>query len=144
MTDLDDFRTNFLPRQTEAERAMHAGDAEPRLQLWSTQEPVSILGAGSGPLKQGRDEVNRICRWIAAEFSDVTDYRYDAEIVDVSGDRAYTVGYERYNGSVSGGPVVPVTLRVTHIYRRENGDWKIVHRHGDHSMEDHSPPAETQ
>jgi len=22
-------------------------------------------------------------------------------------------------------------VRVTHVYRRENGEWKIVHRHGD-------------
>jgi ketosteroid isomerase-like protein len=25
----------------------------------------------------------------------------------------------------------PYTLRVTHAYRREDGDWKIVHRHAD-------------
>ena len=29
----------------------------------------------------------------------------------------------------------PYTLRVTHVYRREDGDWKIVHRHAD------APPA---
>src|SRR5215207_5398532 len=29
-------------------------------------------------------------------------------------------------------PLQPNTLRVTHIYRREHGDWKLVHRHGDH------------
>jgi SnoaL-like domain len=25
----------------------------------------------------------------------------------------------------------PYTLRVTHVYRREDGEWKIVHRHAD-------------
>ena len=34
------------------------------------------------------------------------------------------------------------TLRLTHIYRRENGEWKIVHRHGDHPPIDQSPAAE--
>ncbi len=49
----------------------------------------------------------------------------------MSGDLAYTVGFEHSLASMDGGPVQPNTLRVTHVYRRENGDWKIVHRHGD-------------
>jgi ketosteroid isomerase-like protein len=27
------------------------------------------------------------------------------------------------------------TLRVTHVYRREDGQWRIVHRHGDRPPE---------
>jgi hypothetical protein len=53
---------------------------------------------------------------------------------DVSGDLAYTVGYEHCLRSLDGGPVESATLRVTHIYRREDGEWKIVHRHGDTSF----------
>ena len=54
-----------------------------------------------------------------------------SRLVEVSGDMAYTLGFERFNGSIAGRPVEPVTVRVTHIYRREDGEWKIVHRHGD-------------
>jgi ketosteroid isomerase-like protein len=36
-----------------------------------------------------------------------------------------------------------VTVRVTHVYRREHGEWKIVHRHGDSVPLDESPPVET-
>ena len=32
---------------------------------------------------------------------------------------------------MDGGPVAPLTLGVTHLYRREDGEWKIVHRHAD-------------
>jgi len=32
---------------------------------------------------------------------------------------------------MDGGPIQPITLRVTHLYRREHGEWKIVHRHAD-------------
>jgi len=31
-----------------------------------------------------------------------------------------------------------VTIRVTHIYRREAGDWKLIHRHGDFAPIDES------
>jgi ketosteroid isomerase-like protein len=42
-----------------------------------------------------------------------------------------TRGAERFTGSIIGRPIAPMSVRVTHIYRRENGEWKIVHRHGD-------------
>jgi ketosteroid isomerase-like protein len=49
----------------------------------------------------------------------------------VSGDLAYTVELEHTSVSVDGVPVEPYTLRVTQVYRREDGEWKVVHRHGD-------------
>jgi ketosteroid isomerase-like protein len=55
---------------------------------------------------------------------------------------AYTVGFERFNATREDGAVEPVTVRVTHVYRREDGEWKIVHRHGDLAPEDQSPPKE--
>jgi ketosteroid isomerase-like protein len=39
--------------------------------------------------------------------------------------------------SQDGGPVEASTLRVTHVCRRENGEWKIVHRHASvHVLDD--------
>ena len=56
----------------------------------------------------------------------------EAEEALVPGDpMAYSLGFERFRASVAGRPVEPVTVRVTHIYRREDGEWKIVHRHAD-------------
>jgi ketosteroid isomerase-like protein len=43
---------------------------------------------------------------------------------------AYTVGYERTQASINGEPR-PYVLRVTQVYRREDGDWKVAHRHAD-------------
>ena len=34
-----------------------------------------------------------------------------------------------------------IVYGVTHVYRREDGEWKIVHRHGDLAPADESPPA---
>jgi hypothetical protein len=45
MSELDDFLTTTLPRQIEAEEAIHNGDVEPRLEMWSRKDPVTLLGA---------------------------------------------------------------------------------------------------
>ena len=65
----------------------------------------------------------------------MSDYRFEVLAADLSDDMAYAIGYERFNGSIDGRPVEPVTVRSTHVYRREDGKWKIVHRHGDHPPE---------
>jgi ketosteroid isomerase-like protein len=51
------------------------------------------------------------------------------------------VGYEHAALSVDNGPVQPSTLRVTHVYRREDGDWKLVHRHADRAAIDQPAPT---
>ena len=142
MSALDEFRSKTLPRQADAEQAMVLGDPEPRMQLWSRRDPVTLFGAATGGAKSGWDELSRIFSWVASTFSDVSDFSYEVEVADVSGDLAYTVGYERFTGSIDGRPAAPLTVRVTHVYRREDGEWKIVHRHGDSVPVDQSPPGE--
>jgi len=140
MSELDDFLSATLPRQIEAEEAIHNGDPAPRMAMWSTRDPVTLLGA-FGPNKSGWDEVSRTFRWVASRFSGGTAYNFELVAAGVSGDLAYTVGFERSAVSIDGGPVAPRVLRVTHVYRREDGDWKIVHRHGDTPPADQSPPS---
>jgi ketosteroid isomerase-like protein len=139
MSELDDFLTTTLARQVEAEEALHNGDPTPRLNMWSTRDPVTLLGA-NGVAKSGWEEVSEIFRWVASRFSNCAAYSFDLIAAGVSGDLAYTVGYEYSEVSRDGGPVMPNTLRVTHVYRRENGEWKIVHRHGDGLPSDQGPP----
>jgi ketosteroid isomerase-like protein len=44
------------------------------------------------------------------------------------GDLGFTVELEHYaKGDADGS----MTLRATQIYRREAGQWRVVHRHGD-------------
>ena len=83
--------------------------------------------------------MTRISRWAASRFSNCISYDFELVAAGVSGDLAYTVGYERSLRSQDGGPVEANTLRVTHVYRRENGEWKIIHRHGDLMPIDQSP-----
>jgi ketosteroid isomerase-like protein len=81
--------------------------------------------SGSGP-----DAVADIFRELERSFSHCTSYEHEVIAADVSGDLAYTVGYEHTSASVNGEPRT-YTLRVTQVYRREGGEWKVAHRHAD-------------
>ena len=97
MSELDDFLTTTLARQVEAEEALHNGDVQPAtMQMWSTQEPVTVFGALKSA--SGWDEVSRDFRWIASRFSDCTAYRFELVAAGVSSDLAYTVGYGTHLG----------------------------------------------
>jgi ketosteroid isomerase-like protein len=131
VSELDDFLTPTLARQLAAEQALINGDAGPRLAMTATQDPVTVFGA-KVPVRSGWDEVSETLGWLAARWSEATDYRFDLVAADMSGDLAYLIGFEHIANSVVGVPVEPYILRVTHIYRRERGDWKIAHRHADY------------
>ena len=141
MDEVDEFRRTMLARHAEAEEAFVHGDPGPRMELWSRREPVTLFGA-IGMSESGWEQLGKTFTWVATRFSDVTDFRFDVETVEVSGDMAYVLAFERWNGSIAGRPVEPVAVRVTHIYRREDGEWKIVHRHADNPGSDPRPTEE--
>lgn len=69
--------------------------------------------------------------WAAARFAG-GDVSFAELSRFVSGDLACTVHHERMQTRLSDGEQpVPIALRVTHLYRREETDWKLVHRHAD-------------
>lgn len=103
--------------------------------MWSQKDPVTLLGA-FGVARSGWREVEETFHWVASRFSDCTDYQFEVIAAGVSGDLAFTVGYERATYSFEGGPAELRTVRATHAYRREDGEWKIVHRHGDNLAAD--------
>ena len=140
MSELDDFLTATLDRQAEARRALSDGNPGPWLATTSRQDPVTLFGARV-PLRRGWDEVSDALRWLAARWSDATDLHFDLVAAGVSGDLAYVVGFEHIANSVLGVPVEPYTLRVTHVLRREDGEWRIAHRHADRVPADQTLPA---
>lgn len=122
-----------LDRTAAALAAMGAGDPKPYRECWARFDGVTLFGA-FGTIEHGHADVMATLDWVASRFSDgtlVPEY----EIVQVDADTAYTVGFERGTLRVDGADPAELTIRVTHVYRRIDGDWRIVHRHGDH------PPA---
>lgn len=128
VTDSDEFLAWVDTTLHEAELALHNGDAAPRRQLWSRNEPVSVLGAWRNA--HGQRELDELFAALEQSFSDCTSFEFELQAHDVIGDMAYTAGLEHTSASVNGEPR-SYTLRVTQIYRREEGDWRVAHRHGD-------------
>ncbi|MDJ0380393.1 nuclear transport factor 2 family protein [Streptomyces sp. G-G2] len=128
MSDHDDFLAWVRTALYEAELALHNGNAAPRRALWSRNEPVSVLGAWRNA--SGQLEIDELFSALARSFSDCTSYAFELRTYDVVGDLAYTVGFEHTSVSVDGQPRT-YTLRATQVYRREGGEWRVVHRHGD-------------
>ena len=131
-SETEEFLSFMLPRQIAAERALHGGNVEPRMVLWSRRDPVTLLGAKLTGI--GWEDVSAKFRTVASWFSDTTKYEFEVIAAGASADLAYIVGYERNVVKIDGEPRT-YTLRTTHVYRREGGEWKIVHRHAD------QPPA---
>ena len=127
-TETDEFLAEVLPAQRAAEQAIHNGDVEPRLALWSHRDPVTVFGARLDA--SGWSDVEPAFRTVASWFSDSQEFEFEVIAAGASGDLAYTVGYERNKLHMEGEPRA-YTLRVTHVYRREDGRWRIVHRHAD-------------
>jgi ketosteroid isomerase-like protein len=130
MSELEEFLAHTLQRHALATTGVRNGDATALIELLSTRDPVTLFPAAQPP-KRGWTEVSQAFQRIASLYSNSTSVTFDLVAAGVSGDLAYVVGYERGGASVGGGPVEPVDLRVTQVYRREDDDWKLVHRHGD-------------
>ena len=128
MSDADDFLAWVRSALYEAELAIHNGDAGPRRAIWSRNEPVSVLGAWRNAF--GQQELDELFAGLAKQFSNCTSYRFELLAYDVVGDMAYTAGLEHTSASVDGQPRSYV-LRATQVYRREDGEWRVAHRHGD-------------
>jgi ketosteroid isomerase-like protein len=128
MTDRDDFLAWVNTALYDAECALHSGDAAPRRALWSRSEPVSVLGAWRNA--NGQKELDELFTSLGESFSDFSSFEFELLAYDVVGDIAYTAGLEHITASVDGGPRT-YTLRATQVYRREAGEWRVAHRHGD-------------
>jgi ketosteroid isomerase-like protein len=133
MSALQAFLDEWIPVQHQTGTDMHSGDTSTWIDAWSHRAPVTVFGAGVR-FRAGWEDVHRTITWVASAFDDCSRYEYELVAAGVEGDLAYTCGFERYTATRPDGEVVHNELRVTQVYRREDGVWKIAHRHGDHAM----------
>ena len=130
MTTVDDV-DQLIDRYQQALDDFMKGNPEPVKELFSHREDVTLANP-LGPPAHGWDEVGATIEHAASQFRD--GRLVSVEIVEkhATPEFAYTVWLEHAEGKAGGREeVAPVTLRVTMIYRPEEGTWKVVHRHAD-------------
>ena len=107
------------------------GNHEPAKELFSEGEDVT-LGNPFGPFARGFTHVVETMKRAASNYRDGEASGFDAVSKYVTQDLAYIVEVERLKAKVGGREeVAPLNLRVTTILRREDGHWRILHRHAD-------------
>ena len=129
VSETEEFMTATMDRLTGAETALHNGDPALRMALWSHNEPVTVFGAAAVN-GRGWHEIEPMFERLGASFADGS-FHNEVIAAGASRDLAYTVAFEHTTASVNGAPARPYMLRVTTVFRREDGEWKVVHRHGD-------------
>ena len=80
----------------------------------------------------GWNEVSARLDGAAANYRDGEVVGFDNMSTVVTPDLAYTVEIESYRARVGGAAeLTPVAVRVTTVFRREDGIWMVTHRHAD-------------
>ena len=107
------------------------GNPELVKQMWSHAEDVSVANP-YGPPVRGWDEVSEVVEHAASLRRDGKATGYEVVAKYMTSELASVVQIERAESKVGDGEeITPYVLRATNIFRPEDGEWKLVHRHAD-------------
>ena len=106
------------------------GDSASMADIWSHSaaatalHPIGGRDLGWDAVKASFEKVAQLASGGSVELND--------QLIRVVGEMAYEVGIE--HGQIKlAGQLASIEHRVTNIYQRESGTWKIVHHHTDTS-----------
>jgi ketosteroid isomerase-like protein len=107
------------------------GRPEPMQMMFSHREDVTLANPIAPPAL-GWEQVSATMERASSQVRDGEIYGFEIVSKYVTPELAYIVWIERNKGKVGGREeIVLFPLRVTTIFRPEEGTWKIVHRHAD-------------
>jgi ketosteroid isomerase-like protein len=107
------------------------GNPGPVKRLWSHREDVSLANP-YGPPVRGWEQVAKTIEHASSLRSDGEFVGSEIVAKHVTPELAYVVQIERARAKVGGSEdITSYALRATNIFRPEDGEWKVVHRHAD-------------
>jgi len=118
----------FVDRCHAAITRQSQGHPEPFLELWSHAGDVTIMAAIGG-YQVGFDAVRELLT-AASKTQQFDGWSAENVATVLDGNLAFTVELEHY-ARTDDREGEGMTLRATQIYRREDGQWRVIHRHGD-------------
>lgn len=122
---------SFLAVRERASDAYITGDVEPLLTLSTKHDPASFFPPG-GERIVGAQRVNEANKKGAALFAKGSTGHFEVLASGSDGHLGYWTGVQHSESMMKGkDKPIPMRLRVTEIFRNEDGAWKLVHRHAD-------------
>ena len=101
------------------------------MELWSQREDVSLANP-YGPPVRGWDKITAVVEHAASLRRGGKTISFETVAKHVTPELAYLVEIEQAELKVGDmEEISPYALRVTMIFRREDSEWKVVHRHAD-------------
>jgi ketosteroid isomerase-like protein len=123
--------TKFIEQDHLALDAFVKGDPEPLKNLYSRRDDV-VIANPFGPPAKGWEKAAETMDRAATNFRDGEASGFERVTEYATADLGYILEIERFRSKIGGGDkLVPFALRVTTIFRREEGAWRIIHRHAD-------------
>lgn len=130
MTDDPDDLDQAIARMRSATAEFINGNTGPWKAMCSQRDDATLFG-GWGGYERGWEQLAPRYDWASARFAG-GDVTFEEITRVATPDLAYTVHFERNQARLAGrDEIVQVDLRVSHVYRREEAGWKLVHRHAD-------------
>lgn len=121
----------FMKQRERAAAAYVVGDAAP-VDALSTKAALATFFHPSGDVMQGAKAVTERVDRDATSFDKGGTTHFEVMQRGTSGDLAFWCGYQVAEARMKGKPEpVPMKLRVTEVFRREDGAWKLIHRHAE-------------
>jgi ketosteroid isomerase-like protein len=108
-----------------------SGDPSGFFELYSDSEEATLANP-FGPPARGRAQIEEAVQRAASNYREGRVVEFVSFAKVETDEFGYTLDIERFEAKVGGSDeVTPVALRVTCIFRAEDGMWKLVHRHAD-------------
>jgi NAD(P)H-dependent FMN reductase/ketosteroid isomerase-like protein len=122
----------LMDRRPDIAAAYVDGEFTPLEGILTRRDPATFFSP-RGDATQGAQTVAKRYKEDARSFAPKGESRLEVLQTRASGDLAFWTGYQhaRVHMAAKPGEAVPMTIRVTEIFRYEDGGWKLVHRHGD-------------
>lgn len=107
------------------------GSADSFRRAYSRRDDVTLANP-FGPPVHGGEQVEQTLERAASLMRDGTLTGFERIVTSMTAELAYIVEIERGQTKFGGrDDITPYSLRVTTIFRPEEGTWKVMHRHAD-------------
>lgn len=130
MTDGEDLDA-AIDAYHDADASIIRGDTERYRQVYSHRDDATLANPFGG-IWRGWDQIREGLDRAASLYRDGEFIANDTVARHVSGDFTYLVELQRFRAKLAGSSEFSEgILRTTSVLRREDGGWRVVHRHAD-------------